>query len=71
MRSEIQNFDLSSTWVKYQFARKGTLKLAPPGRISDELGRDYQAMREIFFEDPASWGEVTEGIKLFETEFNS
>ncbi len=60
-----------SAWAKYQFAKKGTLKLAPPDRISDELGRDYQAMREMFFEDPASWDEVMEGIKLFEMEFNS
>lgn len=60
-----------STWAKYQFAKKGTLKLAPPDRISYELGRDYQAMREMFFEGPASWDEVMEGIKLFETEFNS
>ncbi len=60
-----------SAWAKYQFAKKGSLRLAPPGLILDELGRDYQAMREMFFEDPISWGEVIEGIKLFETEFNS
>lgn len=60
-----------STWAKYPFAKKGSLKLAPPDSISDELGRDYQAMREMFFEDPATWSEVVEGIKLFETEFNS
>ncbi len=60
-----------STWAKYPFAKKGSLKLAPPDSISDELGRDYQAMREMFFEDPAAWSEVVEGIKLFEREFNS
>ena len=59
------------TWAKYSFAKKGSLKLIPPSRIFDELGRDYQAMQEMFFEDPASWGEVMEGVKLFEMEFNS
>lgn len=71
MRSEIQNLDFPSAWAKYRFAKKGSLKLIPPDRIFNELGRDYRSMREMFFEEPAQWDEVMEGIKLFETEINA
>jgi len=60
-----------SAWAKYSFAKKGSLKFHPPERIFDELGRDYRAMREMFFEEPISWNEVMEVIRLFDREYNS
>ena len=59
-----------SAWAQYPSAKKGSLKLTPPDRILGELGKDYREMREMFFEEPATWNEMMEVIKSFEIEFN-
>lgn len=47
-----------SAWAKYDTARPGTLRLAPPeGRIG-ELRRDYSAMELMFLSPPPAFEEV-------------
>lgn len=59
-----------SGWANYLLAKQGTLKLTPPERIVNDLERDYQLMRDMFFEQTPIWNDMVNAIKLFEVEFN-
>lgn len=61
----------SSSWASYGTARKGSLKIVPPDRISKELERDYLLMSEMLFREIPEWSVILKGIKEFEDSFNS
>ena len=57
-------------WANYDLAKKGTLKLIPPGRIFDALSEDYEAMQEMIFGECPSFDEIVEGLTSLENEIN-
>ncbi|MCX6119677.1 MAG: nucleotidyl transferase AbiEii/AbiGii toxin family protein [Proteobacteria bacterium] len=61
----------ASAWANYGAARKGTLKLAPPTRILEELEKDYTLMEPMFFRAIPEWQLILKTIGEFESEFNS
>ena len=67
-----KNVYFASAWANYKTARKGTLKLSPPGRVVEELERDYESMATMFYgEKPRpQWDVILNAIAEFERDFN-
>ena len=65
-----KNIYFASSWANYQTARKETLKLFPPARISIELEKDYALMESMLFREAPSWELILRTIGQFENEFN-
>jgi len=59
-----------SSWARYDTARPGTLRLAPPKARLQELRDDYVAMRPMFFNEPPRFDEVLEVLADLEAEIN-
>lgn len=60
----------ASAWANYEAARKGSLKLSPPQRITADLKRDFVLMKDMFFGSVPDWNDVLNAIEQFETDFN-
>ena len=58
------------SWARYDLARPGTFRLAPPpGRVA-ELQADYAAMREMYMTEPLPFHEVIEVLADVERRIN-
>ena len=55
-----------SAWANYNDAKPGTFRLVPPTERLPALRRDYQAMRDMYLSEPASFDEIL--ATLFELE---
>lgn len=56
--------------ARYDLAKPGTLRFAPPpGRVR-ELQSDYAAMRPMYFDEPLSFAEVVTILEQLEREVN-
>jgi predicted nucleotidyltransferase component of viral defense system len=60
----------SSSWSNFHTAKKGSLKLVPSPEVESELVKDYNSMKEMFFEDIPKWNDIMNTIKNFEMSFN-
>lgn len=60
----------ASTWSKFETAKKGSLKLVPTEHLATNLKKDYENMRDMFFDEPPEWGEILKTIEQFESDFN-
>lgn len=60
----------SSSWANYASAVPGTLRRVPPAHRIDALRDDYDAMRQMFLDEPVSFGEVLAVLSEAETELN-
>jgi Nucleotidyl transferase AbiEii toxin, Type IV TA system len=60
-----------STWASYDLARPGTFRLVPPAAREPALRRDYQAMRDMYLSEPASFDEVLATLAQLESRINS
>ncbi len=60
-----------SRWAHYDTARIGTLRLLPPEQRRNELKQDYNAMAEMFFDEPEPFDEVMHGLGKLEALINS
>jgi len=47
-----------SSWANYDKAKPGTFRLVPPPERQAALRRDYQAMRDMYLSEPASFDEI-------------
>jgi len=59
-----------STWARYDLAIPGTFRLIPPSHRVPELRRDYQAMRDMYLNEPISFDEVLEILNEIEHRIN-
>ncbi len=59
-----------SSWARYDLARPGTFRLAPPESQISALARDYRAMREMFFREPPEFKVIMGGLAALESEIN-
>ena len=60
----------SSSWASYATAVPGTLRLVPPSNRIEALRADYDAMRQMFLNQPSSFDEVLTILREAETELN-
>ncbi len=61
----------ASTWANYDSAFPGTMKLVPNEALHKLLREDYKAMREMFVDEPLSFDEIIERLKVLEARINA
>ena len=59
-----------SSWARYDLAKPGTFRLAPPESRRPELDRDYLAMRPMFLNEPPTFASVVEMLTELESRIN-
>jgi len=59
-----------AAWARYDEARPGTLRLAPPPELERALRRDYAAMREMYFETAPAFDAVLDALGPLESTVN-
>ena len=59
-----------SSWANYEQAKPGTFRLVPPAERLPALQRDYQAMRDMYLTEPASFDDVLTTLAELETRIN-
>ena len=60
----------AASWARYDLAQPGTFRLAPPEFRLPELKRDYQAMRDMFLDEPLPWEDVMKSVRNLEQRIN-
>jgi hypothetical protein len=60
----------AASWARYDLARPGTFRLAPPEFRLAELQRDYHAMRDMFLAPPPSFENVMKTVSDLERQIN-
>jgi hypothetical protein len=60
-----------SSWANYDLARPGTFRLVPPRERLPPLERDYQAMRDMYLTEPASFDEIIRILADLERRINA
>ena len=60
----------AASWSRYDLAKPGTFRLAPPEFRLAELKRDYQAMRDMFIAPPPSFESVIATVADLERQIN-
>ena len=58
------------SWARYELAKPGTFRLVPAAGRTKELDRDYQEMREMFLDAPASFENILETLRVLENRIN-
>lgn len=58
-------------WARYELARPGTFRLAPPDQRMAELKTDYAKMRQMFIQEPLLLDELIQELKRLEATINS
>jgi hypothetical protein len=59
-----------SSWARYDLAKPGTFRLAPPESRRAELEKDYLAMRPMFLNEPPPFASVLEMLRHLESKIN-
>ena len=59
-----------SAWANYEAAKPGTFRIVPPPERLPPLRRDYQAMRDMYLTEPASFDEVLAILTDLEKRIN-
>lgn len=60
----------AASWSRYDLAKPGTFRLAPPEFRLAELKRDYQGMRDMFIAPPPSFESVIKTVSDLERQIN-
>jgi hypothetical protein len=59
-----------SSWANYGQAKPGTFRLVPPPERLSALRRDYQAMRDMYLTEPASFDDIIATLADLENRIN-
>lgn len=59
-----------SSWASYDLAKPGTFRLVPPAARRAALQRDYEAMRDMYLTEPATFAEVLAVLAEVEQRIN-
>jgi len=60
-----------STWANYDQAQPGTFRLVPQPERLPALRRDYQAMRDMYSAEPASFDQMLQALSELERRINA
>ena len=58
------------SWANYDRATTGTFRLVPPPPRLPALRRDYQAMRDMYLSEPASFDDILSTLADLEARIN-
>jgi hypothetical protein len=59
-----------SSWASYDLAKPGTFRLFPPAGRLPALRRDYQAMRDMYLSEPATFDDMLATLTDLERRIN-
>ena len=59
-----------SSWAKYDEAVPGSFRLVPPPARLPSLRQDYQAMRDMYLSEPASYDDILASLAKIEDRIN-
>jgi hypothetical protein len=59
-----------SSWANYDQAKPGTFRLVPPAGRLAALRRDYEAMRDMYLSEPASFDDILGTLAELEYRIN-
>ncbi len=59
-----------SSWANYDKAKPGTFRLVPPTERQPALRRDYQAMRDMYLIEPATFEDIITTLAELEIRIN-
>ena len=59
-----------STWARYDLAKPGTFRLAPPEFRMAELDNDYREMQPMFLKEPPPFATVVKELSELEKRIN-
>ncbi len=59
-----------ANWAHYETAKPGTLKLSPREDQMSQLKNDYRMMQQMFFEEPPSFDQIMEKLRVVEEKIN-
>ena len=59
-----------SSWANYDAAKPGTFHIVPPPERLPSLRSDYQAMRDMYLTEPASFDEILATLSELEERIN-
>lgn len=65
-----KNRFFAASWARYDLAKPGTFRLAPPDFRLAELEKDYRAMRAMFLVEPPSFATIVETVRNLENRIN-
>jgi hypothetical protein len=60
-----------ASWARYPESAEGALRLVPHESLAQELNRDYEQMREMFFEEPEPFEEILKQLSDLERTVNT
>lgn len=60
-----------SSWARYDEAVSGSFRLVPPLARLSSLRQDYQAMRDMYLSEPASFDDILTTLATLESRINS
>lgn len=60
----------AASWSRYDLAKPGTFRLAPPEFRLAELKKDYKVMRDMFLSTPPTFDAILETLHRLETAIN-
>lgn len=60
----------AANWARYDLAKPGSFRLAPPEFRNKELEEDYREMRPMFLTEPAPFEEVVKALADLESKIN-
>ena len=59
-----------NSWANYDKAKPGTFHLVPPLLRMASLKRDYQSMRDMYLDEPASFDDILSSLEDLEKRIN-
>lgn len=59
-----------SSWARYDEAVSGSFRLVPPPSRLSSLRQDYQAMRDMYLSEPASFDDILTALITLESRIN-
>lgn len=57
-------------WARYDLAKRGTMRLMPPGYNIEKLRDDYEHMQNMIFGEKPEFEEILDSIQKLEAEMN-
>jgi len=68
--SEHKALFFKATWAHYDTAKPGTLRLVPRDNQMSQLKSDFRQMQQMFFEEPPSFEQIIEKLRVVEEQIN-
>ena len=68
--AEHKSLFFKATWAHYDTAKPGTLRLVPRDNQMSQLKNDFRQMQQMFFEEPPSFEQIIEKLRIVEEQIN-